>query len=60
MKMVGFGFTETNTQFAYCTSLHIPQFPPEAAGGFSILFCILSFTEGKQYGVLLRGKMTAG
>ena len=34
MKMVGFGFTETNTQFAYCTSLHIPQFLPEAAGGF--------------------------
>ena len=26
---------------------------------FSILFCILSFTEGKQYGVLLRGEMTA-
>lgn len=27
MKMAGFGFTETNTQFAYCTSLHIPHFP---------------------------------
>lgn len=59
MKMVGFGFTETNTQFAYCTSLHIPHFPPEAAGGFSILFCILSLTEGKQYGVLLKGEMMA-
>ena len=59
MKMAGFGFAETNTQFAYCASLHSPHFPPEAAGGFSILFCILSFTEGKQYGVLLRGEMMA-
>lgn len=50
--MAGFVLAETNTQLAYCTSLHFLHFPPEAAGGFAMpSFCILSFTEGKQYGV---------